>query len=396
MSGETELPQLRFIPFRRADIVQMCLSDERLDAVGKDRFIRTSELIETHYQKEFHSLRNGLKDAYALIDPDSDTRLLPAFAQPQTTAEIVPLLEQVLERGNYERVTDEALKRAMNTSSLFQLRLHVDMGEFDEVLLYTRGASARNEVIREFFGLWKRNVRFTNFDRVVLFIRFKENVDSDSALGECPPGSTMLKLFQNVPEADIEMLFPNIRLGMRLLDKLIIGVPAVISGTIVVTTRLGATVLLLGSLLGFWLGMSTEPVKIDNAALIALGASIAALAGYVWKQFSNFRNRKLKYTQALTENLYFKLLDNNAGVIHRVVDDAEESECKESMLAYYFLLVAQGPLSSEELDGRIESWMAERWHCKLDFEIGDALNKLDQLGLACESAGEWSLADPGA
>ncbi len=393
MSGDTELPLLRFIPFRRSDIVQMCLSDERVEAAEKTRFNATAELIETHYQKEFHLLRNELKEAYALIDPDSDTRLLPTFAKPEHTAEIVPLLEQVLERGNYERVTDEALKRAMKTSSLFQLRLHVDMSEFDEVLLYTRGASKRSEVIREFFGLWKRNVRFTNFDRVVLFIRFKEDVDSDSALGECPPGSTMLKLFQNVPEADIEMLFPNIRLGMRLLDKLIIGVPAVISGTIVVTTRLGATVLLLGSLLGFWLGVSTEPVKIDNAALIALGASAAALVGYIWKQFSNFRNRKLKYTQALTENLYFKLLDNNAGVIHRVVDDAEESECKESLLAYYFLLVADGPLSSGELDGRIEAWMAERWHCKLDFEVGDALGKLNRLGLAQETDGMWSLQE---
>lgn len=393
MSGDTELPLLRFIPFRRSDIVQMCLSDERVDAAEKTRFNATAELIETHYQKEFHLLRNELKEAYALIDPDSDTRLLPTFAKPEHTAEIVPLLEQVLERGNYERVTDEALKRAMKTSSLFQLRLHVDMSEFDEVLLYTRGASKRSEVIREFFGLWKRNVRFTNFDRVVLFIRFKEDVDSDSALGECPPGSTMLKLFQNVPEADIEMLFPNIRLGMRLLDKLIIGVPAVISGTIVVTTRLGATVLLLGSLLGFWLGVSTEPVKIDNAALIALGASAAALVGYIWKQFSNFRNRKLKYTQALTENLYFKLLDNNAGVIHRVVDDAEESECKESLLAYYFLLVAEGPLLSDELDSRIEAWMAERWHCKLDFEVEDALGKLNRLGLAQETDGMWSLRE---
>lgn len=369
----------------------MCLSDDRLDLVARERFERDREIIETHYQKEFHSLRNELKEAYALIDPDSDTRLLPTFAKPEATASIVPLLEQVLERGNYERVTDAALQRALRSSSLFQLRLHVDMDEFDEVLLYTRGASKRSEVLREFFGLWKRNVRFTNFDRVVLFIRFREDVDSDNALGQCPPGSTMLKLFQNVPESDIEMLFPNIRLGMRLLDKLIIGVPAVISGTIVVTTRLGATVLLLGSLLGFWLGLSAEPVEINKAALIALGASAVALAGYVWKQFSNFRNRKLKYTQALTENLYFKLLDNNAGVIHRIVDDAEESECKESLLAYYFLLLAGAPLAADELDAQIEAWLAERWHCRLDFEIADALDKLKGLGLATEHDGKWSL-----
>lgn len=87
------------------------------------------------------------------------------------------------------------------------------------------------------------------------------------------------------------------------------------------TTKLGATLLLMGSLLGFWLGVSSEPVQLDKAALLALVAGLGALGGYCWKQFRNFGNRKLKYTQALTENLYFKLLDNNAGVGGNVVEE---------------------------------------------------------------------------
>ena len=83
MSDDPDLPLLRFIPFRRADIKQMCLSDERLDATALEHFEAARELIETHYQKEFHLLRNALKEAYALSDPDSDTRLLPAFARPE-------------------------------------------------------------------------------------------------------------------------------------------------------------------------------------------------------------------------------------------------------------------------------------------------------------------------
>ena len=119
---------------------------------------------------------------------------------------------------------------------------------------------------------------------------------------------------------------------------------------------------------------------------------MGALAGYCWKQFSNFRNRKLKYTQALTENLYFKLLDNNAGVLFRLLDDAEESECKECLLAYYFLLANSEPQTSAEVDGAIEQWLADKWHCRIDFEIDDALAKLARLGLARESAGSWRAA----
>jgi hypothetical protein len=369
----------------------MCLADDVLSEQQQAKLIQIEEQIGKHFQQEFWQIRESLKSAYALVDPDSDTHLLAGFSRHEDEQDLVALLEGVLQRGNYDRVSETALKQALKSSSLFQLRLHVDMNDFAEILLYTRGASKRQEVLKEFFGLWKRKIRFTSYERVVLFIRFREDTDSESALGIYPPGSTMLKLFRNVPEADVEMLFPNIRLGMRLMDKLMIGVPALISGAIVASTKLGATLLLLGSLLGFWLGTSTERVELDKAAVIALAAGLGALGGYVWKQISNFRNRKLKYTQALTENLYFKLLDNNAGVIFRILDDAEESEIKECLLAYYFLLAEEKPLTADDLDQQIESWMEAKWHYRPDFDVQDALGKLAALDLASEIDNQWQL-----
>ena len=388
----SELPLLRFIPFRRSDVVALCRAGLAQDEDRAQQFDAAKEKIEYYFQGDFHRIKQQLKDAYAPLDPDADTRMLESIRAEERPSSLVETLAGVLERANYEKVTDKALQRALNSSSLFQVRLFVDMNDFEEVLLYTRGASKRQETLSELFGLWHRKVRFTNYDRVLLYIRLKADVDSESTLGDCRPGSTILRLFQNVPEADLEMLFPNIRIGMRLLDKLMIGVPALVSGGLVVTTKMGATVLLLGSLLGFWLGTTSEPVELDKAALIALGASIAALAGYLWKQYSNYRNRKLKYTQALTENLYFKLLDNNAGAIYRILDDAEESECKESLLAYYFLLVSDKPMTATALDVAVENWMAEQLNCKLDFEIDDALAKLLKLELATDDGEFWQIA----
>ena len=388
----TELPVLRFIPFRRSDIVEMCLSEGDLPVEAAQQFRHKCQSIEEFFQRDFHGIKQHIKDAYAPLDPDADTRLLSEFIKRDNTADLVASLEQVLQRANYEKVTEQDLQHALRSASLFQVRLYVDMEDFEEVLLYTRGATAREETLRELFGLWRRKVNFINYDRVLLYIRFKQEIDSDSALGDCQGGSTMLKLFQNVPAADLEMLFPNIRVGMRMLDRLLIGVPALVSGGIVFTTKLGATLLLMGSLLGFWLGVSSKPVQLDKAALLALVAGLGALGGYCWKQFSNFRNRKLKYTQALTENLYFKLLDNNAGVIYRLLDDAEESECKESILAYYFLLKADHAVTAAQLDKEIENWFARVWQCKIDFEIDDALGKLSKLQLAHCEDGLWQTA----
>ncbi len=114
---------------------------------------------------------------------------------------------------------------------------------------------------------------------------------------------------------------------------------------------------------------------------MTLLAGIAALGGYLWKQLNSFKNRKLKFIQSLTKNLYFKNLDNNAGVFFRLANDAEEEECKEALLAYYFLLTSKEPLTKAELDHKIEQWMASKWQATIDFEIEDAVEKLLNLKL---------------
>ncbi len=385
----SRLPRLRFIPFRRTDLVHMCLAGEDLNERQQDDFAVALQKIESYFQREFHQIKQELKHAYSPLDPDADTRAVEEFRDEQAASRLAILLEQVLDRANYERVSRGQLESALNSTSLFNLKLHVDLDEFDEALLFTRGASPRIEEIKYLFGLWTKKVEFVNYDRVVLYLRFKENIDTQSTLGGCQPGSTMIKLFQNVPGADVEMLFPNTRVGMRLWDKVLIGVPALISGGIVMTTKLGTTLLLLGSLFGFWLGTSSEPVELNKPTVLVLLAGLGALGGYLWKQYSSFRNRKVKFSQALTESLYFKLLDNNAGVIFRLLDEAEDSECNESLLAYYFLLVAGESLSAQELDKRIEHWFEQRWQSTLDFEIDDALHKLLQLGLAQRKGDEW-------
>jgi len=358
----------------------MCLHDSKLET-GTDDFRQLSYMLDQIFHFEFHQVIEALKNAYADIDPDADTRR-PGFDASENTPSFVSLLDGLLEKANYERVTEADLDRALSESSLFKIRLHVDFDDFSEVSLFARGQSVRTETISSWFGLRSKTIEFVNYDRVVVYLRIRDDFEHsklDSDL--CRAGATLLKLFRNVPRADLEMLFPNTRVRMRLMDKLLIGIPAVVSGGIVLTTKLGASLVLLGSLFGYWLGVSSQPVELNQAAVVALLAGAAALGGYLWKQFNNFKNRKLRFMQALTQNLYCKNLDNNAGVFHRLANDAEEEESKEALLAYYFLLVSSEPLTRAELDREIERWFDSRWNCELDFEIDDALHKLLTLGL---------------
>lgn len=61
---------------------------------------------------------------------------------------------------------------------------------------------------------------------------------------------------------------------MRPVDKLMSGIPAVVTGALLVSTELGGTLLLCVALAGFRLGLRREPVLLDQAAWLALGLGL--------------------------------------------------------------------------------------------------------------------------
>ncbi len=380
---------LRFIPFRKADVIEMCVQQGGLGSTDQILFREFCFRLQSLFHYQFHQQLEALKDVYVPLDPDADTRQVELPAKPgmrgniaQDPREFSAMLEALLVNANYEKLDQSDLAQALQEASIFKIRLQVDFEDFSDVLIYLRGESVQEETVSSWFGLRKKVIEFVNYDRVLIYIKFKDDfIANKSALRSYQSGATLLKLFQNVPKADIEMLFPNTQVRMRNIDKIMIGVPAAISGGIVLATKLGATLILLASLIGFWIGLHTESVALDNTALATLFFGLAALGSYLWKQFSSFSNRKLRFMQTLMKNLYFKNLDNNAGVFHRLIDEAEEEECKEAILAYYFLLAQIEPISQAALDDIVEKWFKTCWQYALDFEISDALDKLEKLGL---------------
>lgn len=362
----------------------MCLATGKLSGADQMRFREFCRLLQSIFHFEYHENLEQLKDLYAPINPDRDTRKVGVFTE-EVDVSFTETLHELLDKANYEKLSQQAIEAAFEESSLFQVKLKINFDNFDEVLLFTRGESIHTEQVKMFFGLLKKEITFSNFDRVVIYIKYKDGVMPDAAKGK--PGATMLKLFQNVPRADVEMLFPDTRVAMRNIDKLFIGVPAIVGAAAILTTKVGASLILLGSLMGFWLGLHSEEIELDEARMLAIIAGLGGLGSFIWKQFSNFKNRKLVFMQSLTQNLYFKNLDNNAGVFHRLVDDAEEEECKEAILAYYFLLAEGRATDEQDLDAQVEAWFSERWESEVDFEVDDALAKLKKLNLV-EQSGE--------
>ncbi len=377
----------RFIPYRRNDLIRFIQEDAKAHQIDAVQLGKLCELLNLHYHLKFHQSIEGLKDAYAPINPDSDT---VGMYQPtpdqlaEKEAHLFETIQDLLNQANFERITDADLKRALEETSLFNIRLQIDFDDFDQILFFRRGESLRNETISTWFGLKKKAIEFINYDRVVVIVKFKPQSYFDAQQREdlfFQPGATIVKYFRNIPRGDLEMLFPNSEVRMRPIDKVMIGVPAAVGGVIMLVTKLGTTLLLSGALLAFWLGMSDKAVELNQTNVLALAAGFGTLGAFLWKQFSNFKNRKIRFMKTLADNLYFKNLDNNMGVFHRLIDAAEEEECKEAIMAYYLLLLSAEPLSQPALDQAVEAWFKQNLQSTIDFEVDDAVDKLNALGL---------------
>ena len=383
------VPSGRFIPFRQADLIDLLEQEDRLPAEDTARFRALTGLLDATFHVEFRAHLERLKQAYAPFAHDPDTRTVRTYTaaeRAQSQRDLLHGLEELLEHANFERIDVDEIHRAFEEESLLKVRVEIDLDDFEHMLIFRRGETQRTREVTSFKGLRRKVVSFTNYEKVLVFVTFEDAehfANRDIDVDDLPftPGSTVLKLFQDVPKADIESLFPNAEVRMRWADRLLIGIPAVISGIIVASTKLLTTIGLLILLAGFYLGIRDQPVELDQATLVTLGAGLGSFGGYLTRQFTKFKARRMEFLKTLADNLYFRNLDNDAGVFHNLLDSAEEEETKEAILGWYFLRAAERPLSMLELDGIVEAWFAEHLDCILDFDVTDGVDKLRRLEL---------------
>jgi hypothetical protein len=196
----------------------------------------------------------------------------------------------------------------------------------------------------------------------------------------------LIKYFRNIPSTDLNALFPNVRVVMSVFDTLTLGLPA-LAGAIPILLNLASTVTVLFLVIGFYLGVAAAVEHDELKRAFAAMSGLAALIGFVMRQWLRYQRQSLKYQKELTDNIYFRNVNNNAGIFDHMIGAAEEQECKEAFLAYHFLRTGAPAPTQAELERRIEGWLQETFAVDIDFEVADALAKLDRFGLL-ERAGE--------
>ena len=68
----------RFIPYRKQDIIEMCLRELQLDD-SELSFRQFSDLLSNSLHVEYHQTLESLKNDYAPFDPNADTKQLDPY-----------------------------------------------------------------------------------------------------------------------------------------------------------------------------------------------------------------------------------------------------------------------------------------------------------------------------
>ena len=388
-------PKESFIPISRFALID-CLThqDGKLsDEQYHEFLLALGSLRHLHYRKKLQQF----KELYLPFSPDRDTLQVLEYDTKQLDdmkSELINELSTLLTKANYSQVTTDDLDHIFATQSVYGLQLKVDLSEFEDILLFSRGSSVLKKQQRtpSSFFLRKKTIETPIFQRLFLLLKLKaevvriqeimqqEAIDKDKAqkllqkyrrmLPErISNQSIYLKVFKEIPQIDLEMLFPNTQVKLKPFDKLKLGVTAGggTAGSIFATISK--------------LAVAANPMTIVTVIL--------GLAAVLFRQVTKFFTQRTKYMMVLAQKLYFHNLANNRGVLTLMTDRAEEEDIKESFLLYHFLYQYDFsknnlPEQRAKIKDEIEAFIKKQCGISIDFDLENAISTLASEGILVE------------
>ncbi len=376
------LDREHFIPLRKHDLMELLLHDKQLPAEQREPFRQFCRLVSATFHFEYQAKLDDLKDAYAPFDPDADTKpCKPLHAEERKEREdkVFAAFAALMERANFKQLKREEIEKALKqTPSDWGLHLDLDLNRiFERLEVYVRGDVVRERTRRSWRTLWRREkYAVPTYQRLALILKLRPHCRHDPNLDV---DRLYFKVFKEVPKADIDMQLPGGRPHMTRLDKALIFYPLLVG--------LGLLAYHFTQL--FWQHLSNLDYR--ELASVASLSLAAGFCGYAYRSFHNYHTKRQAYVLQLVRSLYFKALDSNGGALMRLFDEAEEQECRETYLAYFCLWRYAPPQgwTPPQLDDYVEMYLEGAAGLKVDFEIGDALAKLERMRIVHKSGDHY-------
>jgi hypothetical protein len=404
--GETAMPEQRdrFIPHRKSDVVSGLVAGGMLTGDQEASFQRFARVLGAIIHHQHFEELDRLREAYFYFDPEVGVEARrPAGDLEKAYRTLSDEFVRLLIEANFVEIPREVISRAFGEHALVRVKIKAAVEEYRDVRLFRRGDRKKMIEVREWFGLRRRTLEVEFYDDVVLMAatvpdaistekprnaRGKSKKDKNKK--KIRSGAVLFKYFRDIARGDLEALFPNVRVVMSVFDQFALGVPAIVGG-VPILLKLASTLTVLFAVIGFYLGIHGTIHDQDTEQALAALSGLFALGAFMLRQWGNFHRQSLIHQKQVTDNIYYRNINNNAGIFNYLIGEAEEQDWKEALLAYYALLTASAPLSRQALGARVEALLVQMFGIQVAFASDDALAKLREFDLLCEEGGCFSV-----
>lgn len=334
---------------------------------------RVVEWAHQHYREKRELLLGG----YDQYDPDADAQFLPENDLSQTKSakdheNYRNLLESIstsLHTANYRRLKPLEIQEALSAASHWGVKLRIRFASFRHLEVHARGDILATRTRRD----WRKGFRIRDFDvpiyqRLVVVFRTKEMQNLPDLVD---PSCIHVRMFKNIPKADVDMMLPGSQIRLNWTDTGRIGIPT-IWGLIMLASKLVKS---------FWLIALLSVFKILSSFVLIAAIAVASLV-YGVKTIFSYSTTKRRYQLSVARNLYYQNLDNNLGALLRIIEEAEQQEVCEAMIAYFVLYsTANQSMHRSEIDSKAEVLLKTLTNLDIDFDVEDALRDLFSIGI---------------
>jgi hypothetical protein len=388
----------RVIPLRKSDIIDGLVAEGRLDEADETKFRQLARMLGAILHYQYLEELDRLRETYFYFDPEVDPHEFGSAkdldaAYRQLSDEFV----RILTDANFIEVSHEEITKAFSERARVRVKIKAPVEDYRDVRMFRRGSHMETIKVPAWFGLRRRPLEIKVYDDVVLLVATKpDGMDAeDSRLAllsarrggqKVRNGAVLLKYFRHIARADLQALFPNVRVVRSLFDHLTLGVPAILGG-VPILIKLASTLTVLFLVAGFYLGLSGTIHDKDMEQALAALSGILALGAFLLRQWGNFHRQSLIHQKQVTDNVYYRNVNNNSGIFTYLIGEAEDQDWKETLLAYYGLLTEASPLTRDLLDVRIEELLTRMIGISADFDVDHALSRLRQYELVVETGG---------
>jgi hypothetical protein len=366
----------------QAELVDLLSADAAMPAEGRDEFRSLCEAVTVACHLEYHHRLLELKRAYDPFDPDTDSTavmFLPEEERQRRLNDLYSDFAWLLDRAHFRHLGRGDLEPVLDSASDWGIRMDVDFSVFEHLAIFARGDCVQQRQRRLRWRRWRTEAaEVPVYRRLVVILKLRPH---PRLRGPADTVNVYLKVFKDIPKLDVMMLLPGARVHLSRIDRGRIGLPLV--------SGLGIAAYNVLQDLTAW-------VQTALASPNMMWGLAAGGIGYGWRSFYGYQQTKQRYHLSLTQSLYFQNLDSNAGVLTRLMDEAEEQDGRLAVLAYFCLWRHGGESgwTAADLDAAVELYLDRFADVTFSCPGGAALEGLRKLRLVEEAAGRAQALPP--